>query len=219
MYRVFTGDKAYSSWSMRGWLLLAAFDLPFEDVPVRMYSPELEAMRAERTPARTLPILEWAEDGASRRVWDSLAIAETLHERHPQAGVWPADPRNREIARTLAAEMHASFRALRDTCPMNIHRTPAPLKAPPDALAADVMRIGQLWSWALAETGGPWLGGPRFSAADVFYAPVALRLRQYALSAPGTADYAKALLEYSAVTDWIEMAKADPRRLTIYDIT
>lgn len=219
MYRIVTGDKAYSSWSMRGWLLLAAFDLPFEDVPVRMYSPEIEAMRAERAPARLLPILEWDEDGATQRVWDSFAIAETLHERHPHAGIWPTAPRHRAVARTLAAEMHSGFRALRDACPMNIHRAPAPLQAPPDALAADVGRVGQLWSWALAETRGPWLGGPRFSAADVFYAPVALRLLEYALAAPGTADYVGTLLEHHAVRNWIEMAKADPRRLAIYDVT
>ena len=178
MYRLSTGDKAYSSWSLRGWLLLAAFNLPFEDVPVRMYDPEFDAMKAAKAPARTVPILEWDQDGQTRRVWDTLAIAETLAERHPQAGIWPADPWPRAIARTLAAEMQSGFPAFRNACPMNIHRDPAPLKAPPDGVAGDVARLGELWRWALTETGGPWLGGPRFSAADAFYAPVALRLKE-----------------------------------------
>jgi len=218
MYRILTGDKAYSSWSLRGWLLLAAFDLPFEDRPVRMYDPEFDAMKAANAPARTVPTLEWDQDGVTRWVWDTLAIAETLAERHPEAGIWPADRHHRAIARTLAAEMHAGFAALRSACPMNIHRDPTPLKNPPEGVAADVTRLGELWRWALAETDGPWLGGPRFSAADAFYAPVALRLHEYALSALGSADYVKRLLDHSAVTNWISMAKADSRRLTRYDV-
>jgi glutathione S-transferase len=219
MYRILTGDKAYSSWSLRGWLLVAAFDLPFEDVPVRMYDPGFDAMRAAKAPARTVPIVEWDEGGATRRVWDTLAIAETLHERHPEAGIWPADAHHRAIARSLAAEMHSGFGALRSACPMNIHRVPTALKTVPEGVAADAARIGQLWSWALAETGGPWLGGPAFSAADAFYAPVALRLREYALSAQGTDEYAWKLLGCPPVMLWIEMAKADPRRLLHYDVT
>ncbi len=218
MYRILTGDKAYSSWSLRGWLLLAAFDLPFEDRPVRMYDPEFDAMKAANAPARTVPTLEWDQDGVTRRVWDTLAIAETLAERHPQAGIWPKDPHHRAIARSLAAEIHSGFAALRSACPMNIHRAPAARKTLPDGVAADVARLGELWRWALAETGGPWLGGPRFSAVDAFYAPVALRLHEYELSAPGSADYAKRLLDNSAVTNWISMAKADSRRLTRYDV-
>ena len=219
MYRITIGDKAYSSWSLRGWLLLAAFDLPFEERLVRMYDPEFDAMQAANAPARTVPQIEWDEDGRTRRVWDTLAIAETLAERHPQAGIWPADPHHRAIARTLAAEMHSGFGALRDACPMNIHRAPAPLKAPPEGVAADVARLGEIWRWALTETGGPWLGGPQFSAADAFFAPVALRLQGYALSAPGTDDYARKLLEHPAVTDWIKLAKSDTRRLAHYDVT
>ncbi len=101
---------------------------------------------------------------------------------------------------------------------MNIHRAPAPLKAAPEGVAADVARLGELWRWALTETGGPWLGGPRFSAADAFYAPVALRLHEYALSAPGTGGYVLNLLEHPALVNWISIAKDDPRRLTHYDV-
>jgi len=218
MYRLTIGDTAYSSWSLRGWLLLAAFDLPFEENLVRMYDPAFDVMQGTNAPARTVPQIEWDEGGQTRRVWDTLAIAETLSERHPQAGIWSADPRHRQVARILAAEMHSSFRALRGACPMNIHRQPAPMRMVAEDVTADVARIGQLWAWAQTQTGGPWLGGPAFSAADAFHAPVALRLHEYALSAPGTDDYAERLLAHPAVMRWIAMAKADPRRLSHYDV-
>lgn len=219
MYRILIGDPAYSSWSLRGWLLLAAFDLPFETEVVHMYDPAFDAMKAAKAPARTVPILEWQEDRITRRVWDTLAIAETLHERHPQAGIWPDDARHRAIARSLAAEMHSSYGALRSACPMNIHRPPAPLKALPEAATADAARIAMLWRWTLDETGGPWLGGARFSAADAFFAPVALRFQEYALTPAGDASrFAGTLLKHPAVSRWTEMAKADPRRLSHYDI-
>ena len=217
MYRLSTGDKAYSSWSLRGWLLLAAFDLRFEDQPVKMYHPEFDALKVAKAPARAVPTLEWDQGGKTHRVWDTLAIAETLAERHRHAGIWPEDPGHRAIARTLAAEMHSSFSALRGACPMNIHRAPAPLKDPPEGVADDVARLGELWSWALAETGGPWLGGPTFSAADAFFAPVALRLHEYVLSAPGTGDYPERLRAHPAVARWIAAAKADPRRIARYE--
>lgn len=220
MYRILIGDPAYSSWSLRGWLLLSAFDLPFETEVVRMYDPAFEAMKEARAPARTVPILEWTEAGEVRRVWDTLAIAETLHERHPDAGIWPAEARARAAARSLAAEMHSGFGALRNACPMNIHRAPAPLRSLPGPVAADVARIETLWRWALNLWGGPWLGGTRFSAADAFFAPVALRFREYALAPGAEAQaYAAALLAHDAVARWIGMARADPRRLANYDVT
>lgn len=219
MYRIHTGDKAYSSWSMRGWLLLAGFDLPFEDRPVPMYDPAFDALKASRAPARTVPMLEWQEAGRTWLVWDTLAIAETLAERHPEAGLWPADPWHRAVARSLAAEMHSGLAALRAACPMNIHRTPAPLASLPEAVTADVARVAQLWAWALTVTGGPWLGGPRFSAVDAFYAPVALRFEEYALPAEGVAHYLAQLLAHPAVRRWVEAAQADPRRLSRYDVT
>lgn len=217
MYRIYIGDKAYSSWSMRGWLMLAAFGLPFEERPVRMDDPAFDAYRRAKAPARTVPLLEWDEPGTTRRVWDSLAIAETLNERHPDAGIWPADANHRAIARCLAAEMHSGFVALRAACPMNIHRVPAPLKALPEAAAADAARARQLWAWALTATGGPWLGGPAFSAADACYAPVALRFEEYALPREGVGHYLDQLLAHPAVSRWIAGARADPRRLTLYD--
>lgn len=217
MYRIVIGDKAFSSWSLRGWLSLAAFGLDFEEVPVRMYDPEFEAMKAARAPARTVPILEWDEGGLIHRVWDSLAIAETVAERHADAGHWPADPRCRMVARALAAEMHSGFAALRGICPMNLHRDgSAPVAAGPD-LAADLDRLETLWSWALSETGGPWLGGAAFSMADVFYVPVAFRITGYGLGRPGLDPMVARLLNHPPVRDWQSQALADPRRIAIYD--
>lgn len=216
MYRIVIGEKAYSSWSLRGWLLLAGFGLAFEEVPVRMYHVDFEAMKAERAPARTVPILEWQEQGRTRRVWESIAIAETLAERHPDAGHWPQDPHHRAVARVLAAEMHAGFGALRGSCPMNLHRDPGPPRRAEEGLDADLDALARLWSWALAETGGPWLAGPRFSAADAFYAPVAFRLRHYALDRPGFGAMAGRLLGHPAVERWASDARADPRRIAYY---
>lgn len=218
MYRIYTGDKAYSSWSMRGWLLLAAFDLPFEERPVPMYDPAFDAYQRAKAPARTVPMVEWDEGGRQRMVWDTLAIAETLDERHPEAGIWPADPEHRLVARALAAEMHSGLAALRASCPMNVHRAPAPHPALPEAAAADAARVAQLWAWALTSTGGPWLGGPAFSAVDAFYAPVALRFVEYDLPAEGVAHYLRQLLAHPAVVRWVEAAKADPRRIARYDV-
>ena len=218
MYRIYTGDKAYSSWSMRGWLLLAGFGLPFEDRPVPMYAPAFDAYRKAKAPARTVPLLEWDEGDATHRVWDTLAIAETLAERHPETGIWPEDARHRATARCLAAEMHSGFQALRAACPMNVHREPAPLRELPEAVGADAARVRQLWAWALTATGGPWLGGPRFSAADAFYAPVALRFQEYALPADGVEHYLERILAQPAVVRWVAEAKADPRRLSRYDV-
>ncbi|MGF1502647.1 MAG: glutathione S-transferase [Paracoccaceae bacterium] len=217
MYTLTIGDKAYSSWSLRGWLLLAAFDLPFEEDRVPMYTAEFDEMQAARAPARSVPQLAWTEGGARRRIWDTAAIAETLHERHPETGIWPGDPWARAVARTLAAEMHAGFQILRGTAPMNLHRAASPLVAPPEGLDAELTRLGRLWEWARAETGGSWLGGAAFSAADAFYAPVAARLESYALLVPATEDYARQLLAHPAVARWTAEARAEPRRLPRYD--
>jgi len=217
MYTLTIGDKAYSSWSLRGWLCLAAFDLPFVEEAVAMYDPAFDAMQAANAPARTVPQLSWTEGGRLRRIWETAAIAETLAERHPQAGLWPGDPWARAVARTLAAEMHAGFATLRSACPMNFHRHDRPLRDPPEGLAADLDRLAALWRWALGETGGPWLGGATISAVDAFYAPVASRLESYALLTPATEPYARRILDHPAMRRWRVEALADPRRLTVYD--
>ena len=217
MYTLLIGDRAYSSWSMRGWLLLAAFRIRFEEELVHMYDPAFERMQAEKAPARTVPMLEWREDGQQRRIWETTAIAETLAERHPGAGIWPRDRRLREVARVLVAEMHAGFMALRREAPMNLHRVDRPFPEMPEGLETDLARLATLWTWALETTGGPWLAGPEFSAADVFFAPVATRLESYALMRPATEPYARRLMAHPPVAEWIAAGRAHPRRLERYD--
>ncbi|GMG81910.1 hypothetical protein LNKW23_11230 [Paralimibaculum aggregatum] len=217
MYTLTIGDKAYSSWSMRGWLLLAGFGIKFEEEVVEMYTPAFDAMQAAHAPARQVPQIAWREGGRAHRLWDSLAIAETLAERHPAAGHWPRDWALRMQARVLAAEMHSGLSALRGACPMNLHRHMRPLAAPPEGLARDLERLGDLWDWAMREGGGPWLAGPAFSAADVFYAPVASRLVSYALTDDRTRGYAQMLMEQEAVARWCREARAAPRRIARYD--
>ncbi|MGF1554382.1 MAG: glutathione S-transferase N-terminal domain-containing protein [Paracoccaceae bacterium] len=218
MYTLTIGDRAYSSWSMRGWLLLAAFDLAFEEEAVPMYSDAFDRMAAARAPARSVPQIAWSEDGREARVWDTLAIAETLAERHPDAGLWPAGEAARRIARVAAAQMHAGYAVLRGACPMNLHREARPLATPPEGLGPDVARLDELWAWCLAESGGPWLAGRAFSAADVFAAPYATRLAAYALDAPASGDYAARVLAHGPVARWIEAGRADPRRVARYEV-
>ncbi|MEL6198270.1 MAG: glutathione S-transferase C-terminal domain-containing protein, partial [Pseudomonadota bacterium] len=211
------GDKAYSSWSMRGWLLLDAFRLDYREEEVPMYTDAFTAMAETRAPARSVPQIAWQENGVGHRVWDTLAITETLAERHPDAGHWPADPSARAHARVLAAQMHAGFGGFRAAAPMNLHRHAVPLQAPPSEMQEGIDRLEELWTWAVATTGGPWLAGKRFSAADVFAVPYAFRLTGYALGSESTAGYVARLQEHPSVRRWVSAAKADPRRLAIYD--
>lgn len=178
-YDLILGDYAYSSWSLRGWLLLARFGLPYR---VRLLDFDAAAGVAEQladlAPARTVPVLVTPEGVA---VSDSLAMAEELASRHPEAGIWPTDPRARATARTLAAEMHAGFGALRGDCPMNL-RTAYVGVTPSQAVLSDLARIEILWQHARATCApaGPWLCG-EYSAADAFFAPVAARIAGYGL--------------------------------------
>ncbi|MDD9744490.1 MULTISPECIES: glutathione S-transferase [Marinovum] len=176
------GDYAYSSWSLRGWLLYHRFDIPCRIAVVDFNRAESVAAQLALPPARTVPCAELSGGGLA---WDSLALAEELACRHPEAGLWPTDPVRRATARSLAAEMHAGFATLRTLCPMNLRLAYAgvPVPAP---LAADLARIEEIWSFALAQSGGPWLCG-EYCAADAFFAPVAARIAGYGLPVGETA--------------------------------
>ncbi|MFN3615214.1 MAG: glutathione S-transferase [Rubrimonas sp.] len=223
-YIIHIGDTPYSSWSLRGWLLLAAFDLPCDIRLHRMYDPAFAAFQRAAAPARTVPTLEWDQDGQPVRVWDSLAIAETLAERHPAAGHWPEDPAARAAARSLAAEMHSGFVALRQACPMNVRRKGVQPRAfangTPESVATDLSRLAAIWAWARGRwgAGGPFLFGARFTAADVFFAPVAFRVVGYGLVMEREAlDYVAALLAHPSVAAWRDMAFADERFIEDYE--
>lgn len=203
-YSLAIGDRAYSSWSLRGWLLFEAFGLPVTTRTARLYTEELPALLADFAPARTVPALRLPEGLA---IGESLAIAEELATRHPEAGIWPADPRARAVARMLACKMHAGFSALRSHCPMNLRVSYETCDPTPEVLA-DLARLAAIWAWARRETGskGPWLCGA-YSAADVFFAPVAARVAGYnlPLAAPEDRAYVAAHLAHPAFRRWRAM--------------
>jgi len=177
-YDLYLGDRTYSSWSLRGWLMLEKFALPYRTTMVGLYSGTMARDLAPLAPARTVPAMKTPEGHV---LTDSLSMAETLAERHPEAGLWPRDPAARALARNLVAEMHAGFGALRADCPNNLSCQWIGF-APSGPVHADVARIEALWSLAQERfgAGGQWLFGD-YSLADVFYAPVACRLVTYDL--------------------------------------
>lgn len=206
-YQLVIGDRAYSSWSLRGWLFFDAFGIPVKTVSARLYTDELPTLLRQYHPARTAPTMR-TPDGVV--VPETIAIAEELATRHPEAELWPAQPRARAVARVLAAEMHAGFTALRSYCPMNLRVSYADC-GPPAEVLADLDRLHVIWDWARTETGskGPWLCGA-YSAADAFFAPVATRIATYNLPvAPAAADYVKAHLSHPSFRRWRAMGLVD----------
>jgi glutathione S-transferase len=213
---LYIGNKNYSSWSLRGWLLLRAIDVPFEEVRLSLDFAAGSAFKrriAEISPAHRVPVL--VDDGFA--VWDTLAIAEYVAEHvaehFPDRRVWPADSRQRARARSLCAEMHAGFGALRSHCPMNIEADlrsigPAIMQRHP-AVATDLQRIEAIWAEALRASGGPLLFGA-FSAADAFFAPVAWRIRGHGLTVSETsAAYIERLLALPAMRQWEADARTE----------
>lgn len=212
-YKLIMGNQAYSSWSLRGWLLLRAFELEFEHVVVPLFEPEFEDFTADNFPARTVPTLEVGAGSDAFLIWDSLAIAEFLHESHPRRGYWPEAVSARAAARSLCAEMHSSFAALRAQMPMNLRREYQSF-APDAETRADIERIERLWDWTRARWGaaGPYLFGARFGAVDAFFAPVASRFRTYRVTLSAAAQaYCDALLAHPAVREFYAAAARESR--------
>ncbi|UWR22095.1 glutathione S-transferase [Sulfitobacter sp. S190] len=176
-YDLYIGDRTFSSWSLRGWLMLQKFNLPFQTHLVGLYSGKMAQDLAPLAPAKLVPALRTAE---GQVVGETLAIAETLAERHPDAGMWPSDPDARAAARWLCAAMATGFSALRGDCPMQLVHVDATF-SPSSAVLADLARIETLWQHARQyATDGPWLFGA-YSLADAFYAPVCARMVGYDL--------------------------------------
>jgi glutathione S-transferase len=205
-YDLVIGDRAYSSWSLRGWLLFDAFGLPVKLHVARLYTDELPTLLKQFHPGKTAPTMR-TPDGVV--VPETIAIAEELASRHPEAGIWPADPKARAVARVLAAEMHAGFTALRNHCPMNL-RVSYEDCAPPQAVLDDLTRLEVIWDWARAETGAKvWLAG-EYSAADAFFAPVATRIATYNLPVSDRAmAYVQAHLAHPSFRRWRAMGLVD----------
>ncbi len=206
------GNKNYSSWSMRPWVLMKQLGLHFEEVKLRFdFGPGSHFHRAVslHSPAGKVPVL--LDDTFA--VWDSLAIIEYLHEKLPARNIWPEDIQARARARCLAAEIHAGFGALRSHCPMNIEAhlpaVGARIWAEQAGVRADVERIEVMWLEALAASGGPYLYG-EFGAVDAMYAPVCMRLRGYALPmSPHVKSYVERIAAAPGVAAWIHDALAE----------
>jgi glutathione S-transferase len=205
------GNKNYSSWSMRPWVMLTQFDIPFEEVMARFdsFAPDsrFKATVAALSPAGKVPVLV-DDDGLA--VWETLAIAEYVAEKFPHKQLWPRDARRRARARSVCAEMHSGFAALRSAFGMNIEASlpeaGARVLAENAAARADVARVIQLWQDALGESGGPFLFGD-YSIADAYYAPVVTRLRTYALPVPSdVAAYMERALAAKGAAAWIRDA-------------
>jgi len=214
-YTLILGTRNWSSWSLRPWLAMRATGAKFEEIVIGLRRPETRDEILKHSPAGKVPILKIEEDGKTTTVFDSLAICETLAERHPEAGLWPDDAGARAIARSYAAEMHSGFMPLRATLPMDIaHTLPTP-DLPTSELngdvKADIARILDAWSDALTRYGqeGGFLFG-RFSVADCMYAPVVTRFRTYGIVLPDIVEaYSTRVFALPAMGDWIAAAKAE----------
>lgn len=203
-YQLYIGDRTFSSWSLRGWLMLEKFGLPYRTHIVGLYAGTMHADLAHLAPARTVPVMQ-TKDG--HVLTDSLAIGETLAENHPAQNMYPADPAARALARSITAEMHSGFTALRAACPMMLAFRWEGF-APSDAVIADLRRIEDLWCLAQSRhaASGPWLFGD-YSLADAFYAPVAMRIWAYQLPVGAVADaYVQTHLRDPAFLEWRKIA-------------
>jgi glutathione S-transferase len=206
------GNKNYSSWSLRPWLAMKQAGLAFDEIRVLLNRPDTRAQILRYTPSGRVPCLV---DGALA-VWDSMAICEYVNEQYAAGGLWPRDVAQRARARSIAAEMHSGFAALRTHLSMDIRgRNPergAMAMARPD-VGADVARIESIWTDCLAASSGPFLFGG-FSIADAFYAPVVTRFRTYAIALPARLSaYSDAVLALPAMQEWVAAAAAEPETL------
>lgn len=210
-YTLVIGNKNLSSWSLRPWLALKAANIPFEEVVVRLDQPETRASIAQYSPAGKVPVLKIAEAGGTVTVWDSLAICETIAERHPEAGLWPEDATTRALARSYAAEMHSGFPDVRQHLPMDFARV-LPTPDMNEATAKQVARIIDAWENALVSHQGPFLFG-RFSIADCLYAPVVSRFLTYGIALPAASTaYCQRMMDLPALKDWKAGAEDELRR-------
>ena len=207
--KLIIGNKNYPSWSLRGWLAAKQSGLAFEEILVPMYGENWDEQRRQDGLAPSsgkVPIL-WDGDAV---VWDSLAIVEYLGDKVGRDRFWPKADDARAMARSMAAEMHSSYAALRKQCPMNVRRRFEDARIDEDA-KQDIVRILTLWAEARARfgQGGPYLFGP-FSAVDIFYAPVVSRFITYGVGVPGFAvAYMEAVWEHDWLQDWVAAAEAE----------
>ncbi len=200
------GNKNYSSWSLRAWLLLKESGIEFDEHRIVLDTDTSAKEIAAFSSAGRVPILQLGD----LVVWDSLAIAETVAERWPEKQLWPADPDERALARSISAEMHSGFFHLRECMPMNCRAMGRKVHLP-DELGDDIVRVIEIWADCHRHFGdrGGWLFGD-FSIADAMYAPVVLRVRTYGINLPESAGfYPHRLLESAAMQEWLAAAECE----------
>ncbi|WP_265530001.1 glutathione S-transferase family protein [Sphingomicrobium marinum] len=215
--KLFIGNRAYSSWSMRGWLALKASGVEFEELVVPLFDKDWDNQREGNefaASAGKVPVL-WDGDDV---IWDSLAIIEYCADKFGRDAYWPDDLSARAMARSMAAEMHSSFPNLRRDLPMNVRRRVAnhPIS---DEVKAEIMRILETWAQARARFGGEgdFLFG-KWSAADMMYAPVVTRFVTYSVPLPNfAAAYGDAVMRHPDVMEWIELAQDEPWTIEAYE--
>lgn len=214
MYKLVIANKLYSSWSLRPWMVMRAFDIPFDEILIPLRQPDSRARVLAFSQSGKVPALITPE----LAIWESLAIIEYLAETYPDKAIWPRDKKARAHARAISNEMHGGFQTLRQACPMNLgarYATPAMT----DPLLANVARIETIWAEARAKFGkeGPYLYGA-FSAADAMYAPIATRLQTYQLPVkPETEAYMATILAHPAYLDWRAAALQETITIDNYD--
>jgi glutathione S-transferase len=204
------GNKNYSSWSMRAWVTLAAFDIPFREIRIALDQPDTTKRIAEFSLSGRVPLLL---DGEIT-VWDSIAICEYLAEHYPERKLWPQDGVARATARSVCAEMHSSFTALRSSMPMDIRgKFPGGGRTP--QTQADIGRISEIWEGCLAKYGHHQFLFGEFCIADAYFAPVVMRFRSYGvLLAPALQAYMERVIAHPAVARWIKEAEAETEVLS-----
>jgi glutathione S-transferase len=208
--KIVIGNKRYSSWSLRPWLALKLAEAPFEEIVIGLDQPDTAANILRYSPSGRVPALIDNETA----VWDSLAICEYLHEKFPEAQLWPKDSMSRALARSVCAEMHSGFQNLRNDCPMKILEEKPMASFRPET-QGDIDRINQLWSECLARSGGPFLFGMNATIADCFFAPVVSRFRTYKIH--GNEKYVTTMWNWGPLQDWIAGARAETIRARRYE--
>jgi glutathione S-transferase len=212
--KLIIANKAYSSWSLRPWILLAHFHIPFEEIVIPLDLPETREKILEHSPSGKCPALR---DGAVE-VWESLSIVEYIAEKFPEKAIWPRGKAARAHARSLACEMHAGFQALRQHCPTQFRRPVRKIALTPE-VEADVERIEAAWAHAREAHGkaGPFLFG-RFTAADAMFAPVVNRFHTYDVPVKRAArEYMEAVMALPAWKAWVADAEAETWRIQKYE--
>ena len=214
MYTLVIGNKNYSSWSLRGWLLLRQFNINFEEVRLPLYSETFSEKIKEYSPSGLVPILVTGDQS----IWDSLAICEFIAEQHPELHCWPTAVRARAIARSVSNELHSGFFQIRNNLPMNCRRAKA-IEASTPELDREVARVSEIWRScreSFGDSGGFLFGN--FSIADVMYAPVVLRFKSYLIELGVVeTEYMQSMLSLASLQEWIDDALAEEEVIDLYE--